>query len=154
MQMRRCLPIVVVFCGLQIGCATNSKTRWLLIGAAAPVGAISGAAFAPENERKDAHAGYGAAVAVTTAAIIGNLFFNDDKELKALRERPPSESKDPVLKFLEEGSGNISADGKRSGKGSAKWKRFGVDIWEKESPLRLRHVNEIIEIENDGTKGK
>ncbi len=89
MKRIKTLLIYLSILGLLIpnfGCATNSKTRWAMMAGAAPIGAGVGYASAPSGEKESAHAGLWAAVFALGAAIIGNYFFSDEKELKAKRK--------------------------------------------------------------------
>lgn len=123
-----------------------------MMGVAAPAGAVVGASTAPGNERKENHAIYWSAIFGAIAAVAGNYFYSDNKEIEALRKEN-KELKDPVLTFLGEGSDNFNKFDKSSPKEKVKWHRKKIDQWVKESPTKMFHKDEVIEI-IDQEKGK
>lgn len=151
----RLLPIRTVTTILlvtQVGCATsNSGKRWWLIGAAVPVGATIGASTSPKDEKLEAHAVYWGAILGLVAAVVGNYYYSDEKEIERLKNENEV-LQDPPLHFLKEGMGGFGKGGDGEPKGPIKWKRYKTNRWQKETPKTFNHIDEVIEITDENKK--
>ncbi len=97
------------------GCATNSKTRYALMGGAASAGAAVGYATTKEGDSKPAHSALWAASFGLIAAVVGNYFFNDDEELTTLRKENEL-LKTPRLELIDEKTGYYTSPSLKNGK--------------------------------------
>lgn len=137
------------------GCATNSKTRWALMGTAAPVGVVVGYSTAPEDEKPAAHGFLWAAAFTAIASIIGNYFFSDEKELAALREENNAVKSIPKFEVLGQDRGRFAVPGDaQKGTKSGNYKIKRIDVWVEDGPNARIHqdmrVEKEIEPENKG----
>lgn len=133
-------------------CATNSKTRWALMGAAVPVGGAIGYSTAPDDEKPESHAFLWSAVFVSAAAIIGNYYFSDDKELEKLK----AEANKPNFELVTEKEGKFYVPTGKVGEYSkGKYKVKKIDQWIDEGPNAKVHQDMRLElvIPNDKKEG-
>ena len=134
--MKRLIVILVV-CVAQVNCATNSKTRWALMGASAPIGGAVGYASAPDNEKKEAHALLWASIFALGAAIVGNYFYSDDDKLKELQAENDKLKDIPKFEVISEGEGRfVSPNHKEQ---NAKYKIKKIDVWVNDGPDTKYH---------------
>ena len=150
------LIVLGLSCLILMSCATNSKSRWLTIGVAAPIGAGVGALSAPPTEKPEMHAFAWSSVFVAIAAIIGNYHFSDDEELKNLRTQVRNFEKASLPKLIDKGQGYL----KHPFLGETKlknWKLYKIDKWVEEDENTRIHQDlmfKVAPIEDDSTKKK
>ena len=131
-----------------VGCATNSQSRWAVMGIAAPIGAGVGALSVPEDEKPEFHALTWGAIFVAAAAIAGGYYYNDDKEIERLRgenERLRVLTKSPKFEFITEGQGYFKETFSKGEKKPVKWKVYKMDRWIPDGEDRKYHQDMMIE---------
>lgn len=150
-------PAVTLSLGLMLAsCQTamNRKNQW--ISGATLGGAVAGAAFAPHDERKEAHAAYWGALSGLVTALVMNSFEEQDKTSLLLEKENAKlkaeldlihNSKQVLIdqgkgKFKNPSLGESTLSGKR-----VQWKVYEVDRWSKETAERIYHIDKMIEIE-------
>lgn len=111
------------------GCATNSQKRWTLMASAAPVGAAVGVATAPKQIKESYHGFYWGAAFVAVAAIIGNYFFSDKKEVAKLKKENEWLKSNPKLELIEEGKGKFKSPFDKDGDEKVYWKVYKTNKW-------------------------
>ncbi len=125
-----------------LSCATRSQSRWMAMGAAAPVGAAVGALSSPGNEKPEFHAFAWSSFFVAVAAIIGGYYYNDDEELQQMNQRLGDLNHEvkklnsevirlkhpPKFELITEGKGYFKYPHKKD-KNLVKWKVYKVDKW-------------------------
>lgn len=109
-------------------CATHSQSRWAVMAVAAPVGAGLGALSSPENEKPIFHAFAWGSAFVAAAAIIGNYYYNDDPEIKKLRQELIKLKSIPKFELITEGKGYFN-DPLKGVEIPVKWRVYKVDKW-------------------------
>ncbi len=135
---------------LSVGCATNSKSRYLLTGLGMGAGAAIGSASAPKEERTELHAAYWAGLVGVGAALAANLYFNDERDVQLLQLE--NEKLKSQLDFFKNGHPVLLKDttGKANPEyfsgGKARIKLFKIDQWTDDGPNRKYHRDEMIEI--------
>lgn len=146
------LSLGLILCSCQT--AMNKKNQW--IGGATVAGAVAGAAFAPQDERKEAHAAYWGALSGLVTALVMNSFEEQDKTSVLLEKENAKlkaeldlihNSKQVLIdqgkgKFKNPSLGESTLSGKR-----VQWKVYEVDRWSKETAERIYHIDKMIEIE-------
>ncbi len=150
-------PVLTLSLGLILSsCQTalNKKNQW--IGGATVTGAVAGATFAPQDERKEAHAAYWGALSGLVTALVMNSFEEQDKTSVLLEKENAKlkaeldlihNSKQVLIdqgkgKFKNPSLGESTLSGKR-----VQWKVYEVDRWSKETAERIYHIDRMIEIE-------
>ena len=137
------IALLILIISFTSACATNSKTRWALMGAAVPVGGAFGYSTAPDDEKPAAHAFLWSAVFVSIAAIVGNYFYSDDKELEVLR----AEKNKPNFELVSEKEGKFYVPTGRLGEYSkGKYKVKKIDQWIDEGPNAKVHQDMRLEL--------
>lgn len=137
------IALLILIISFTSACATNSKTRWALMGAAVPVGGAIGYSTAPDDEKPAAHAFLWSAVFVSIAAIAGNYFYSDDKELEALR----AEKNKPNFELVSEKEGKFYVPtGKLGEYSKGKYKVKKIDQWIDEGPNAKVHQDMRLEL--------
>lgn len=141
---RYCLALLFMLSG----CATNSKTRWALMGTAAPVGAVVGYSTAPDDEKPAAHGFLWAAAFTAIAGVVGNYFFSDDKELDSLRAENSVLKSVPKFEMLGQDKGRFIIPGeKNSGTKPGNYKVKRIDVWVEDGPNARIHQDMRVEKE-------
>jgi hypothetical protein len=140
--------VYILFCLNLISCATNTKTRWALMGAAAPVGAAVGYSTALKGESKEFHAVAWAAVFTAIAAVIGNTFYNDDKRISNLESENEKLKVIPKLELISQEKGIYKGTLNYSGKKKVKLNAHKADKWIPHGKNKMIHVDIIAEKED------
>ncbi len=149
--------LVVILSMTLASCATNSQSRWVTIGIAAPIGAGVGALSAPRKEKPEFHALTWGALFAAGAAIFGNYYYNDDKEIERLRSELDL-LKNPQLEILTQGEGYFKdpITGNKS-ENLVKWKIYKIDKWVSDGKNTKYHqdlmaTTEKVEAKKEGYK--
>lgn len=145
------LTLIIVMCSHFIGCATNSKTKWAMMGIAAPFGAGIGASTAPKDEKPEFHAFAWGAAFTAVAAIVGGYYFNDDDELARLKKENEAYKNMPKFELIKEGEGYLKKSLKK-GEKPVKWKVYKTDQWVPDGEERQFHRDMMIEKVKDSSK--
>ncbi len=144
--MKNSFKIVIVSCFLTSACATNTKSRWTLMGVAAPVGGVVGYSTAPDDEKPAAHAFLWSAAFTAVAAIIGNYYFSDSKEIETLRAENNALKSVPKFEVITEGKGQFTVPGDSpNAKKSGVYKIKKIDLWVDDGPNTKIHQDLRIE---------
>ena len=128
MKVRLPLLLFLAFSIFLSSCATSSQSRWASMGLAAPVGILVGALSAPENEKPTYHAFAWGSAFVAGAAIFGNYYYSDDKEMGSLREELMRLKSPPRFELLTEGEGYFN-DPLKNTETPVSWKVYKIDKW-------------------------
>ncbi|MES3038400.1 MAG: hypothetical protein V4736_10885 [Bdellovibrionota bacterium] len=144
---------VLTFCFVLASCTTPQRKRSLAIGAGFLTGTLIGAATAPANERRELHAVYWGGIAGVTAGLVSNYMYDDSEEIEKLQLQTQNLKKELELiqsaKMIQKKEGR----GKFQDSSAGNWKLFEVDRWVKESPYRLHHIDQVLEVTPDGPSG-
>lgn len=143
--MRKKLSLYTTVFFILTGCATNQKSRWMLMGAALPIGAGVGAATAPSDERPEFHALTWGATLVALSALFGNYYFSNEKELKKLRQENLSLKNKPKFKLITKGKGVFKSPFSKKGEKEVQWKVYKIDQWISDGENRKIHQDLMIE---------
>lgn len=126
-----------------LGCSTSSKKRNAISGVAFIGGTLVGGASAPPDEKKEMHAIYWGSLVGLSAALISNLYINDDKELESVRDENERLKKE--LEMMSQGPTSLLKETTTSG-GKSKIKLYKVDQWVNEGPNKKYHRDQVIEV--------
>lgn len=137
--------LILTLIAATVGCATNSKSRWLLIGAAAPVGGAVGYATAPKDEKKEAHALLWSALFGLGAAVVGNYVYNDDARVKQLESENEQLKNIPKFELISEKEAYFTEGGSNGEKKKYKVKTKKIDVWLDDGPNKKYHQDMVIE---------
>jgi|GEM_PF-4973929 len=160
-QLKKASIILVTLVAV-CGCSTfsktkNSGTRWAATGIATSAGMAIGAATAPEGDNALYH-GFGwAAVFGLTAALVGEIFFNDSAEIDELNEKiknlEDQAALKPKLRIIDQGGGRSRGnfDGTDGGE-KRPWTIYKTDVWIQEGPNRKSHQDMFIEFHEGKSK--
>ena len=112
---------------------------------AAPIGAGIGASTSPDEIKETYHAFYWSAAFVAAAAIIGNYFFSDKKDIDKLKKENEWLRSNPKLELINEGTGEFKTPFGNKGKGNARWKLYKTNKWIDAGPNVKYHQDLKIE---------
>ena len=111
------LVVLALFSFTISGCATNSQNRWALMSVSVPVGATIGFTTTPEHIKESYNTLYFSAIFGLAAAIVGNIYFNDKKDIEELEEEIRWLKANPQMKFVQEGEGIFESPFDKNKKG-------------------------------------
>ncbi len=150
------MSLFILTISLTSACATNSKSRWAMMGAAAPVGGVIGYSTAPDDEKPEAHAFLWSAVFVAAAAIIGNYLYSDDKELSSLRAENQTLKTKPNFELISENEEKFYVPSGTVGEyKKGKYKVKKIDVWVDDGPNAKIHQDLRLELNmNEKSKDK
>lgn len=144
------MSLLLGICFLLSACATNQKSRLAATGIGIGVGAVIGAATAPEEERAELHAMYWGGIIGVVSAVAANFYFSDEKDMEVMRLE--TEKMKAQLDFFQNGPATLlkettgKADKKYFQSGKAKIKLYKIDQWVDEGPNKKYHRDQMIEI--------
>ncbi|KYG62821.1 hypothetical protein AZI87_16225 [Bdellovibrio bacteriovorus] len=143
--------LLLLVCALLISaCSTNQKSRLATTGIGIGVGAVIGAATAPDDERPELHAMYWGGILGVVTAVAANYYFNDEKDMEVMRLE--NEKMKAQLDFFQNGPATLlkdtkgPADKKYFQSGKARIKLYKIDQWVDEGPNKKYHRDQMIEI--------
>lgn len=124
-------------------------------------GLAIGAAVAPAEERRELHALYWSGLLGVVAAIAGEFYFSDEREMEQVRlENDKLRAEMELMRnantvLLKQGQGYFKGS---SGEeyfqgGKAKWRLYQIDRWHRDGPNRLYHQDRMVELLPDEGKG-
>lgn len=125
------------------------------MGVAAPVGAVVGVSGEKSNRLTDTeHAGITAALFALIAAIIGNIWFSDEDELKTLRTENKElklKAEKPIFKKRTKRTGHfVAPEHKKQGKLKGSYYHDKIDEWVPDGTGKLYHQDQrVIPIKNE-----
>ncbi|KHD89323.1 MAG: hypothetical protein OM95_04145 [Bdellovibrio sp. ArHS] len=145
-------PLLTLLCLSLIlcSCSTNQKNRLATTTAGIGVGAIIGAATAPNDERPELHALYWGGILGVVSAVAANYYFHDEKDLEVMRLE--NEKMRAQLDFFQNGPATLlkdtkgAADKKYFRTGKARIMLYKIDQWVDEGPNKKYHRDRMIEI--------
>ena len=141
---------IIVLSSILTACATNRKSKWLMVGVAAPVGAGVGALSAPHDEKTEFHAITWAGIFFAAATILGDYYYNDDKELANLRSKIKS-FENPKFELITEGTGSFK-DPLTKNSSPVNWKVYKIDKWVSDGEDTKYHQDLMIKKEKGKAK--
>lgn len=110
------------------------------------MGIAVGVATTPDDEKEEFHALTWGATFGLAAALINELFFNDNKQITALQKENEHLRNFPKFEIIKKGKGVFKKDGEKvSGVYTVK----KIDRWKEITPNKKVHQDMIIEAVED-----
>ncbi|WP_413584777.1 hypothetical protein [Bdellovibrio sp. HCB274] len=137
-------------CFIFTACATNQKSRLATTLTGVGVGAVVGAATAPDDERPELHAMYWGGIVGVIAAVAANFYFDDNKEVEMAKME--NDKLKAQLDFFQSGTATLlketkgSADKRYFQSGKAQIRLYKIDQWVDDGPNKKYHRDQMIEI--------
>lgn len=137
----RCVFIKTMVILLLTGCSTTTKEgmRWNIVGAGVLAGAMGGAAFAPEDEKREVHALNWAGIIGLGAAVYAMIFHSDKDHIKKLEAENYVLKNKPDFEIVDEFNAKLKAPLFKDGPTNGTWEYRKIDRWIRVDENQLIH---------------